>query len=171
MGKISVSYHNQNFLPKCTTKHRNFGAEVKTWVLVAQSIFKSETKMNKFSRNIFPTVYWFSDTFLCTMQCIKNFAHCFFVSARYCRFSLSAWSKMKNFYPDHKSKIIHFFINKQLCFHDLGQNFSFLTMLIVKICDILPKRKNNAPNFLYVAKYMKMYQKIIKKLRKCWGKN
>ena len=52
----------------------------------------------------------------------------------------------------------------------LGQNFSYLTMLLVKICNILPKRKKYAPNFLYVAKYMKMYQKIIKKLWKCLGK-
>ena len=34
-------------------------------------------------------------------------AHRFFVSARYCRFSLSAWSKMKNFDPDHKSKVVY----------------------------------------------------------------
>ena len=52
----------------------------------------------------------------------------------------------------------------------LGQNFSFLTMLKVKICDILQKRKKYAPNFLYVAKYIIMYQKINKKLSKCWGK-
>ena len=56
-------------------------------------------------------------------------------------------------------------------FYGMGKNFSYLTMLIVKICDILPKQKNGAPNFLYAAKYMKMYQKIIKKLWKCWGKN
>ena len=127
--------------------------------------------MTNFSRNIFTTFWWFSDTFLCILQHIKNLAHRFFVSARYRTFSLAAWSKMKNFDPNHKSKIIHFFINKQLCFYGLGQNFSFLTMLIVKICNILPKWKNNAPNFLYVAKYMKMYQKIIKKLWKCCGKN
>ena len=39
---------------------------------------------------------------------IKNLAHRFFVSARYRTFSLAAWSKMKNFDPNHKSKIIHF---------------------------------------------------------------
>ena len=79
--------------------------------------------------------------------------------------------KNKNFDPDHKSKIIHFFKNKQFCFYDLGQNFSFLTILKVKICDILPKQKKYAPNFLYDAKYMNMYQKINKKLEKCWGKS
>ena len=49
--------------------------------------------------------------------------------------------------------------------------FSFLTMLKAKICDILLKGKNGAPNFLYVAKYMKMYWKNIKKLEKCLGKS
>ena len=48
--------------------------------------------------------------------------------------------------------------------YGLSQNVSFLTMLIMKIRYILPKRKNNAPNFLYVAKYMKIYQKFIKKV-------
>ena len=51
----------------------------------------------------------------------------------------------------------------------MGQNFSFLTMLLVKMCDILPKRKNDAPNFLYVAKYIKNvsenHQKVVKMLR------
>jgi len=36
-------------------------------------------------------------------------------------------------------------------------------MLIMKIYDIMTKPKNDAPNFSYVAKYRKMYQKIIKK--------
>ena len=38
-----------------------------------------------------------------------------------------------------------------------GSIFSFLTMLIVKIDDILLEWKNDAPNFLYFAKYIKMY--------------
>ena len=31
--------------------------------------------------------------------------------------------------------------------------------------------KTKKQNFLYVAKYIKMYQKIIKMLAKCWGKS
>ena len=107
-GTISVLYQNQNYLPNHTTNHRNFGAEVKTRVTVAQSSFRSKAKMTKFSPNILTTFYWFSDTLLCTLQHIKNLAHTFFVSARYRRFSLSTWSKMKNFDPDHKNKIVYF---------------------------------------------------------------
>ena len=77
-------------------------------VAVPQSNLGSKTIMTNFSPNIFPTFYLFSDTFLCTLQHIKNLAHTFFVSARYCRFSLTTWSKMKNFDPDHKSKMIQF---------------------------------------------------------------
>ena len=44
-------------------------------------------------------------------------------------------------------------------------------MLKVKICDILPKRKKYAPNFLNVVKYITMYQKINKKNVKMLGKN
>ena len=47
-------------------------------------------------------------------------------------------------------------------FYGKGQNFSFVTMLKVKICDILPKQKKYVLNFLYVAKYIEMYQKINK---------
>ena len=36
-------------------------------------------------------------------------------------------------------------------FYGKIQNFSFLTMSKVKIGHILPKRKNAAPNFLYVV--------------------
>ena len=53
--------------------------------------------------------------------------------------------------------------------YGLGQNFSFLTMLAVKIGYILLKEKKYAPDFLYIAKYMKIHQKIIKKLGKFWG--
>ena len=42
-------------------------------------------------------------------------------------------------------------------------------MLKVKICNILLKQKKYAPNSLYAAKYMKMFQKINKMLEKCWG--
>ena len=108
LDTISVSYQNQNYLSKCTNNHMNFGAKVKTRVTVAQSSFRSKAKMTNFAPNILPTFYWFSDTFLCTLQHIKNLAHRFFVSARYRTFSLAAWSKMKNFDPNHKSKIIHF---------------------------------------------------------------
>ena len=98
-GIISVLYQNQNCLPNHTTNHRNFGAEVKTRVTVAQSSFRSKAKMTKFSPNILTTFYWFSDTLLFTLHHIKNLAHTFFVSARYPRFSLSTWSKMKIFWP------------------------------------------------------------------------
>ena len=106
MGTISVSCQNKNYLSKHTTNHKNFGAEVKTRVTVAQSSFKSKAKMTNFAPNILPTFYWFSDTLSCTLQHIKNLAHTFFVSARYRRFSLSTWSKMKNFDPKHKNKSI-----------------------------------------------------------------
>ena len=104
---MSVLYQNQNYLPNHTTNHRNFGAEVKTRVTVAQSSFRSKAKMTKFSPNILTTFYWFSDTLLCTLQHIKNLAHTFFVLARYRRFSLSTWSKLKKFDPERWSKIVY----------------------------------------------------------------
>ena len=107
MGTISVLYQNQNYLPNHTTNYRNFGAEVKTRATVAQSSFRSKAKMTKFSPNILTTFYLFSDTLLCTSQHIKNLVHTFFVLGRYSRFSVSTWSKMKNFDPDHKSKIVY----------------------------------------------------------------
>ena len=57
VGTISVLYQNQNYLPNHTTNHRNFGAEVKTRVTVAQSSFRSKAKMTKFSPNILTTFY------------------------------------------------------------------------------------------------------------------
>ena len=54
-------------------------------------------------------------------------------------------------------------------FYGLSQNSYFLTMLKVKIGHILPKRKIGIPNFLYVVKYVKIYQEILKKLEKCDG--
>ena len=139
MGTISVSCQNQNYLPNHTTNHRNFGAEVKTRVTVAQSSFRSKAKMTKFSPNILTTFYWFSDTLLCTLQHIKNLAHTFFVSARYCSFSLSIWSEMKNFDPDHKSKFIHFLIINNFAFmvwvkffifhHVESENLQYLELL------------------------------------------
>ena len=50
------------------------------------------------------------------MQHIKNLAHTFFVSPRYHRVSLSTWSKMKNFDPDHKSKIVYFLKMNEFAF-------------------------------------------------------
>ena len=126
--------------------------------------------MTKFSPNILTTFYWFSDTLLCTLQHIKNLAHTFFVSARYRRFSLSTWSKMKNFDPDHKSKFIHFLKNKQFYFYGLGQNFSFLTMLIVKICDILPKRKTMRQIFYILQSTWKCIRKSLKSCENVEGK-
>ena len=134
-------------------------------VIVAQSSFGCKAKMTNFSHIIFSTFQWFSNTFSCTLQHIKNLAHCLFVSARYCRFWLSAWSKIKNFDPGHNSKIIYFWYFNNLAFMVWVKNFYFWPC-----CDILPKQKNNVPNFLYVAKYMKIYQKIIKRLEKCRGK-
>ena len=52
-----------------------------------------------------------------------------------------------------------------------GSKIFIFDHLKVKICDILPKQKNNAPNLLYVAKYIKIYQKINDKLGKYWGKS
>ena len=52
----------------------------------------------------------------------------------------------------------------------MGQKFSLLTMLKLKICNILLRRKNSMPNFSYAAKYMKMYQIVTKTLKKCWRK-
>ena len=52
-------------------------------------------------------------------------------------------------------------------FYGKSQNSSFLTTSKVKTRCILPIRKNSVPNFLYVGKYVKIYQKIDKKLKKC----
>ena len=51
-------------------------------------------------------------------------------------------------------------------FYGIGQNSYFLTMLKVKIGHILAKRKIGFPNFLYVVKYVKIYQETHKKLEK-----
>ena len=58
-------------------------------------------------------------------------------------------------------------------FHFMKKNqiSSFLTMPVVKMGHILPKRKNAPPDFLYVVLYMANYQKIDKKFKKCWGGN
>ena len=44
------------------------------------------------------------------------------------------------------------FINVQITFYPLSQNFSFLTIMKFKIGYKLPKQKNSIPNFLYVVK-------------------
>ena len=54
-------------------------------------------------------------------------------------------------------------------FYGLSQNSYFLTMLKVKISHILPKQKMGIPNFLYVVKYVKIYQERHKKLEKSGG--
>ena len=54
-------------------------------------------------------------------------------------------------------------------FYGQSQNSYFLTMLKVKIGHILPKWKKENPNFLYIVKYVKIYQEIDKKLEKCDG--
>ena len=42
MGKISVWYLYQYYLPRCTTNHENFGPEGKTRVLAAISSFRPQ---------------------------------------------------------------------------------------------------------------------------------
>ena len=59
--------------------------------------FRSKAKMSQCAPHFFSTFYQFSNRFLLTIQHIKNSSRLFFVSAKYCHFSLSAWSKMKNF--------------------------------------------------------------------------
>ena len=54
-------------------------------------------------------------------------------------------------------------------FYGQSQNSYFLTMLKVKIGHILPKRKMGNPNFLYIVKYVKIYQEIDKKSKKSDG--
>ena len=54
-------------------------------------------------------------------------------------------------------------------FYGIAQNSYFLIMLKVKIGYILPKRKMGIPNFLYVVKYVKIYQERHKKLEKSEG--
>ena len=60
--------------------------------------------MSQCAPHFFSTFYQFSNRFLPTIQHIKNLSRLFFVSAKYCHFSLSAWSKMKNFDILHKTK-------------------------------------------------------------------
>ena len=166
MSTISVSYQNQNYLSKHTTNHRNFGAEIKTRVTVAQSSFRSKAKMTKFSPNILTTFYWFSDTLLCTLQHIKNLAHTFFVSARYCRFSLSTWSKMKNFDPDHKSKIIHFLYINNFAFIFWVKIFPFWSRWKWKSGISCRKRKSMRLIFHMLQSIWKC---IIKSLKTWWN--
>ena len=148
----------------------NFWPECKTRVSVTISSFGSKAKMSQFSPNIFSTFYWFSGSLPGTVQHIKDLEGRFFVSARYGQFWLLTWSKMKDFDFFHKSKNFLSTINKWLLFYEKNQNSSFLTMSIVKIGHILPKRENAPPNFLYVVQYMANYQKINRKLKKYWGK-
>ena len=125
--------------------------------------------MTNFSRNIFTTFWWFSDTFLCILQHIKNLAHRFFVSARYHTFSLAAWSKMKNFDPNYKNKIFN-----SLCINI----FAFMVWVKFFIFDHV--ESENLPYFVQtkkrcakflILKYIKIYQKIDKKLEKSLGKS
>ena len=48
----------------------------------------------------------------------------------------------EKFWPRPKKQNCLFTKNEWFCIYGLGQNFSFLTMLKVKICDILPKQKS-----------------------------
>ena len=52
LGTISVSYQNQNYLSKCTTNHRNFGAEVKMRVI-------HTSKINNFAFMVWVKIFHF----------------------------------------------------------------------------------------------------------------
>ena len=69
--------------------------------------FGSKAKMSRSARHFFPTFYVFSGRFSHTSQHIKNLEHPFSVSAKYGQFSLSTWSKNKNFGFYHKIKSVY----------------------------------------------------------------
>ena len=69
--------------------------------------FGSKAKMSRSARHFFPTFYVFSGRFSHTSQHIKNLEHPFSVSAKYGQFSLSTWSKNKNFDFYHKIEIVY----------------------------------------------------------------
>ena len=56
-----------------------------------------------------------------------------------------------------------FLINKQFCFYGLGQNFSFLTMLVVKICNI-----RNEKMMRQIFYMLQSTWKFIRKSSKSW---
>ena len=74
---------------------------------------------------------------------------------------------MANFHFQHGQKNKNF--DFAFLFYGKSQNFHFLTILKVKISHIFPKQKSGIPNFLYVVKYVKIYQERHKKLDKNEG--
>ena len=70
----------------------------------------------------------------------------------------------------YRTQVHLFFKNNIFLFYGKSEKFSFLTMSKVKMGHILPKWKNDNPNFLYIAKYIAKYQNIDRTLKKCWGK-
>ena len=126
--------------------------------------------MSQSAPHFFATFYVFPGRFSHPLQHIKNLETQFSVSPKYGLFSLSTWSKNKNFDLYHKTSIIHFLKNKQFQFYGKSRNSYFLTMLKMNIGHILPKRKIGVPNFLHVDRYVKIYQERHKKMEKSGGR-
>ena len=116
MGTFSVCCLYQNYIQNSTAKYINFWTQSKTRVSVTDSSFGSKAKKWQFSPNFFTTFYQLLGRFSLTLQHIKNLEYCFSVSANYCKFSISSWSKIENFDSYHRTKIVHFWKSNNLCF-------------------------------------------------------
>ena len=96
--------------------------------------------MTNFSPNFYQLFVNFPIYFyvLCNINLALNFS----VLARYRRFSLSTWSKMKNFDPNHKSKIVHFLkmLGENLVIFALDLKLDWATVTLVL---------TSAPKFLW----------------------
>ena len=104
--------------------------------------------------HIFLMIFWYILMYFATY---KKFGAPFILFGKILQIFTITMVKNEKFWPRLWKQSCLFMKNEWFCFYSLGQNFSFLTMLIVKNCNILPKWKNNAPNFFNVAQYMKMY--------------
>ena len=125
--------------------------------------------MSIFSPNIFPTFYQFPGRFSLTLQHIKNLEVRFSVSANYHRFWLLTWSKMKNFAFFYKMPFNSFSKRINLAFMFYVKIFDFWPCQKLKSVIICQNGKTYLQILLYVAKLVKIYQKIEKKLEKYWG--
>ena len=76
--------------------------------MVSDFRFGSKAKMSQSAPHFLPTFYVFPGRFSYTLQHIKDLETQFSVSPKYGLFSLSTWSKNKNFDLYHKTSIIHF---------------------------------------------------------------
>ena len=105
---IPVCLHFQKYLSSRCAWDQNLGSEGQNSAVANDFRFGSKAKMSRSAHHFFPTFYLFPGRFSYTLQHIKKLEYPFYFSAKYGLFSLSTWSKNKNFALDHKTSIIHF---------------------------------------------------------------